>query len=94
MRVTFILRNLSDAFYDGIPGAITGLNALSDADKFAKLSKEAKGDLRHCVSMKIATGQFRDAVELNQMLRGPCTFTYKLEPRKGYKLATFDIERS
>ena len=43
------------------------------------------------VSLKIGSGQFRDAVELNQILRGCCSVAFKLEPRRGYMLATFDI---
>ena len=32
-----------------------------------------------------------DAVDFNSMLKRPHTFTAKLEPRKGYKLATFEV---
>ena len=42
-------------------------------------------------TMKIGMGQFRDAVELNAMRRLPCSISFKLEPRKGYKLATFEF---
>jgi hypothetical protein len=45
------------------------------------------------ITMKIGSGQFRDAVELNSMLRNPCRFEFKLEPRRGYKLITFEITK-
>lgn len=92
MKVTFTLKNLSDYFYTN---AETGLFNLSDKAKFEKLNKCAFGDLKANVSMKIGTGNaFRDRVELNLMLREACTFAFKLEPRKGYRLATFEITKT
>jgi hypothetical protein len=89
MRCTFILKNLTDAFYEGSEsGSIVGLMSLSDKDKWDKLNRMANQQL---TTLRIGSGQFRDRVELNQMLREPCTFSFKLEPRKGYRLATFDI---
>ncbi len=92
MRCTFILKNLTDAFYQGSEsGSIVGLMSLSDKDKWDKLNRMANQKL---ATLKIGSGQFRDRVELNQMLREPCLFSFKLEPRKGYRLATFDILKS
>ena len=91
MKVKFILRGLTDAFFDGNSGSIVGLMNLSDADKFAELKRHATGDLRHAVSMEVGNGQFRDRVELNSLLRLSPSYTFKLEPRKGYRLATFEI---
>lgn len=85
MQVTFILKNITES-------AHADLAAMPDADRFAKMTKWAFGDLKHCVSQKIGSGQFRDRVELNQIMRNPRFASYKLEPRKGYKLATFQIE--
>lgn len=82
MKVTFILKNLTDRFYDG-------LSDLSNTDKFWELRKLSAGDLRHCISMKIGTGQFRDAVDLNEIVKRDHSATFKIEPRKGYRLATF-----
>lgn len=86
MRVTFIIKNLTDS-------AHADLAAMSDADRYAKLHKWAFGDLKHCVSEKIGTSDaFRDKVALNALFRGRVpTFSYKLEARKGYKLATFEV---
>lgn len=87
MRVTFTIQNLTET-------TITELTAMAPADAFAKLSKWAFGDLRHCVKQKIGTGQFREKVELNNAMRAPRFDAFKIEPRRGYKLATFEIERA
>jgi hypothetical protein len=91
MRVTVILKDFTEQFYTGtVCGSIVGLLNMPDDMKFETCRRLA-GEKR--ATMKIGTGQFRDAVELNAMLRNPCTFTFKLEPRKGYKLATFEITK-
>lgn len=91
MKITFILKDLTDAFYQGFGESIVGLLNMSDADKFAKLNKMAH---EKRVKMKIGNDSFRDKVELNQILRDACIYTFTLEPRKGYRLATFTIERA
>ena len=91
MKCTFILKDKTEEFYEGTPsGSIVGLLKMSDKDKWEKLTRMANQNL---ATLKIGSGQFRDKVELNQMLRQPCTFSFKLEPRKGYRLATFDISK-
>lgn len=92
MKVTFILKNLTEQFFEGNGCSIVGLSSLSDEDKFKKLSKMCTGrEYSDNCTMRIARGGFRDRVELNQMLRAPCTFEYKIERRRGYRLATFEI---
>lgn len=91
MKVTVILKDFSDAFYEGMGESIIGLFQLSDSEKFDKL-KRMHHEKRVC--MKIGSGQFRDAAELNQLLRSPCIYSFKLEPRRGYKLATFEIKKA
>ena len=87
MKVTFTLKDLSDIWYEGI-------RTMSDAERFAYLCKQANGgDLRYYIKQKIASGQFRDKVELNQIMRTNPTFVYKLEPRRGYMLATFEVSK-
>jgi hypothetical protein len=83
MKVTATLHDLSDNFY----ADLIGMEPREIYDYLRRL----KNDLPHCIKMKTGNGQFRDAVELNQIVRGPCAYAYKLEPRRGYKLATFDI---
>jgi len=84
MRVTLIIKNVSEAFFEGIPGSTKGLNNMRDAEKFAYLSKNARD---FGMTMKIGSGQFRDAVDLNALLRGPHAITYALLPRRGYQIA-------
>ena len=92
MRVTCILKDFTEQFYTGTEsGSIVGLLNMSDADKWEKL-KAMAGEKR--IKIKIESGQFRDAVALNQLLRGPVSIAFRLEPRKGYKLATFDITKT
>ena len=89
MKVTFTLRNLTDTFYNGNGSSILGFLSLSDTDKFWELRKLATGDLRHCVSMKVGTGQMRDSVDLHAIVKRDHSVSFKIEPRKGYRLATF-----
>ena len=87
MKVTATLHTLSDNFYS----ELIGMEPREVHDYINRL----KNDLPHCIKMKVGNGQFRDAVELNQLKRGPCApcVTYKLEPRRGYKLATFEFSK-
>lgn len=101
MKVTFILKDLSEAFFNGnnvppdSPIYIQGLNNLTDFYKFYYLKgKAARKELQ--ITMKVGNSDdFRDKVELNQILNSKkpeeINLTYKLEPRRGYKLATFEI---
>jgi hypothetical protein len=87
MKITVILKDFTEQFFTGF-GEIIGFNTRTNAEKF-EYCKKLHNERR--ASMKIGTGQFRDAVELNQMIRGKHSIAYKLEPRRGYKLATFEI---
>jgi len=87
MKTTFILKDLTPQFYEGFGESIVGLLNMTDADKFTYLNK-SRINLK--ITMKIGSGQFRDTVELNQLLRQPHAVQFKLESRKGYKLATFN----
>lgn len=91
MRVTFILRDLSDDFFNGRGDSMTGLLNMSDDEKFNHLKKLAT-DHPSLWPMKIGNGSFRDRVELNQILRGSPPISFTLSPRKGYKIALFDID--
>jgi len=90
MKVTFILKDLSEEFYNGFAGII-GLLNMDNKQKFNYL-RELKCSLAKNITMKIGnSNQFRDVVELNSILRNESTFDFKIEPRKGYKLITFEI---
>ena len=88
MRVTVILKDFTEQFYLGAGESIKGFLHKSHHEKFEQCKKLAA---EKRASMKIGTGNFRDQVELNQMLRGGNGIDFALEPRKGYKLATFTI---
>jgi hypothetical protein len=88
MKITFILKDFDDTFFDGFGGSIVGLLNMPDAEKFTKLNNMS---VQNQVQMKIGNGSFRDRVDLNSLLRGSCAYRFKLEPRRGYKLATFDV---
>ena len=87
MKITAILKDFTDHFYNGgetIPSFLS-------MDNRAKWEKIKRMGHEKRVSVKIGNGQFRDAVELNQLMREPVDIDFKLEPRRGYKLATFEI---
>jgi hypothetical protein len=87
MKVTFILKDKSDAFYNGSEFSGVGLLQQSPMEQFARLEKNASDGL---VSMRIGScNAFRDRVELNQIRRNGKAPSFSLESRRGYKLATF-----
>lgn len=75
--------------FEGMGDSIIGLLNMTDADKFTHLNKQLER-----FPMKVGNGSFRDRVELNSMIKGPHTITFKLEPRRGYKLATFAFSKA
>lgn len=89
MRVTFIIKDVTDAFFKGIEGSFIGVDQRTDADKFDYLNRN-----RSRFAMKIGTGQFRDAVELNQIKREAHAITFALLPRKGYRIAEFNFTKA
>lgn len=89
IKVTVIIKDVTDAFFEGMGDSIIGLLNLTDADKFTHLNKQSER-----FPMKVGSGSFRDRVELNSMIKGPHAITFKLEPRRGYKLATFIFSKA
>ena len=83
MKVTATLHDLTDNFYADI--------AMMQPREAYLYINRLKQDLPHCIKTKTGNGQFNDAVDFNRLMRGPCTVNYKLEPRRGYKLATFEF---
>ena len=95
MNVTYILKDLSTTFYEGNGGTIIGFNNLTDTAKFDYLSGNSARDLK--ITCKVGKqDELRDRIELNAIVRANRArfgesrpTSYKIEPRKGYKLVTF-----
>lgn len=90
MKVTAIIKNVSDTFFLGFGDSIQGLNNMDDREKFNYLMNKGVTN-PETVTTKVGGGMFRDKVELNQLRRKDYRLTYKLENRRGYKLATFEL---
>ena len=84
MNATFIVKDLTDDTLDS-------LAAMPARQAHDKLAKWAFGDLRHCVSVKYGRGSFGCRVDWNGLYKRDMPMTFKLEPRKGYKLFTFTM---
>lgn len=95
MKVTFILKDLSEVFFIGNGGSIQGFNTFTDSAKFDYLSGPSARDLK--ITAKVGNqDELRDRLELNAIVRANRArfgesrpTSYKLEARKGYKLVTF-----
>jgi hypothetical protein len=90
MKVTAIIKDVSDTFFKGHGESIKGLDNMTDKEKFDYLLNTGV-TCPSMVSTKVGGGMFRDKVELNQLRRKEFSLSYKLENRKGYKIATFEI---
>ena len=87
MKVTFVVRNLPES-------TLLELESVEPRVAYDKLHKWTFGDLKHCVSVKFGTSNaFRDRVEANSILKAGCDVAFKLESRKGYKLATVTLSK-
>ena len=87
MKITVIIKDKSDSFFEA-------LAAMTVEARFTYLARLHSDPYASGVTMKIGSANsFSDRVDLNAMLRNPCTYAYKLEARKGYKLATFEISK-
>jgi hypothetical protein len=86
MKVTFILKDLSEEYFYNL------LNALETGNgkyEFILVSMET---FPHFISQKIGRGQFKERVELNQLMRKTdVKIDFKISDRRGYKLAAFEI---
>lgn len=89
MKVTFILKDLSEQFFHGFGSSIRGLLNMSDAEKLDYLTNRCR-DLQ--VKQKVGNGSFRDRVDYNALVKQPHRIAFKLEDRRGYRLATFEVQ--
>lgn len=93
MRVTFIVRNVTDVFWMGNGDTIKGVDNMAPREAFNYLSAYSRNGTGS-VSMKIGTNQFRDKVELNQILREFCIFSMLRGRRRGYELIVIHIKKA
>lgn len=84
MKVTAILRNFADEWLEDL----AKLSAVELFEKLEKMSFDKR------VPLQVGGGSFRDRLELNQLRRGPHDIKAKIEPRRGYKLATFSFSKA
>ena len=83
LKATFTIKNMSEAY-------LASLTKCEPRQAFQVL-RDSQRDLGHAISMKVGTGQIRNAVEFNDAFKANKPMTFTLEPRKGYKLATFEL---
>jgi hypothetical protein len=93
MKATAIIRDLSDQFWNGFGDSIPSFLAQSPLAQFQSAERLAH-EMPRNVSLKIGNGSFRDKVEWNQLFRDSRDkITATIEPRRGYKLITFELNR-
>lgn len=93
MKTTAIFRDLSDQFWNGFGELIPAFLSQSPLAQFQQAERLAH-EMPRNVSLKIGNGSFRDKVEWNQLFRDSRDkISATIEPRKGYKLVTFDLSR-
>ena len=90
MKITAIIKNVNEQFFNGFGDSIQGLNNMDDKEKFNYLMNMGVSS-PSMVTTKVGSGMFKDKVELNQLRSKDFTLNYKLENRKGYKLAIFEL---
>lgn len=86
-----IIKNMSDEFYAGFGASIKGINNMTPAEVYETL-KELARIIPKSISFK--DEQFNRMVELNSLRKGPHSVELKIEPRRGYKLATFTFTQT
>ena len=93
MKSTAIFRDLSEQFWNGFGESIPAFTAQSPLAQFQRAETLAH-EMPRNVSLKIGNGSFRDRVEWNQLFRDSRDkMLAMIEPRKGYKLVTFELSR-
>ena len=89
MQVTAILKNLSEAFYNGHGTSIESFLAKSAREQFDYCNGSQGRDLG--ITLKFGRGSFGERVDFNRDWKTGKPMTSKIEPRKGYKLVTFTM---
>ena len=93
MKATAIIRDLSDQFWNGFGESIPAFLSQSPLAQFQSAERLAH-EMPRNVTLKIGNGSFRDKVEWNQLFRDSRDkISATIEPRRGYKLITFELNR-
>lgn len=90
MKVTAIIKNVNNYFFEGFGDSIQGLNNMNDIEKLNYLMNKGISN-PETVTTKVGNGSFSDRITLNKLRNQTFSVSYKLENRKGYKLATFEV---
>ena len=92
MNATVTIKDLSDQFWNGFGELIPAFLSQSPIDQFQRLEKLSH-EMPKNVSLKIGNGAFRDRMEwVREIASNPQNLTSKVEPRRGYKLVTFELD--
>ena len=91
MKATVTVRNLSDQFWNGFGELIPAFLNQSPIEQFKKL-EVLSHEMPKNVSLKIGDNSFRQRLEwVRELEKYSQNLASKVEPRKGYKLVTFEI---
>jgi hypothetical protein len=92
MKVTFILKDFDDSFFEGCP--ILKMKGLLNMNAFEALEYlEGLSYSNIFVKMKIGVNNtFGERLDFNNIRKiGHPECRFNLSPRRGYKLATFEV---
>ena len=93
MKATVTIKDLSDQFWNGFGELVPAFLSQSPIDQFQRLEKMSH-EMPKNVSLKIGNGAFRDRMDWSrEIASSPQNLTSKVEPRRGYKLVTFELDR-
>jgi hypothetical protein len=84
LKATFTLKNLTATYLEQL--------AQQEPRRAYQMLRDSQRDLGHAISLKIGTGgQMQDAIDFNNAFKSDKPMQFKIEPRVGYKLATFSF---
>ena len=93
MNATVTIKDLSDQFWNGFGELIPAFLTQSPIDQFQRLEKMSH-EMPKNVSLKVGNGSFKDRMDwAKEIASSPENLTSKVEPRRGYKLVTFEVTR-
>lgn len=91
LQVKFLVKNLTQQFYEGFGESIPAFNKMAPFEKYQKLASLAF-DLPD--SVKRDKMAFNRMVDLNMMIKsGQFTCEHETSPRRGYAVHTFTFNK-